>query len=81
MRLRPTSLFGRTAITIAATLILFTIVSTGAVMHFVIIPMAKRSADDFAAAGQPAERRIKTVDASHHPTIVAQHEAFYPAKY
>ena len=51
MRLRvwPRSLFGRTAATLAVTMALFLVVSMGSVAYFVVIPMAKRSATDFAA--------------------------------
>jgi hypothetical protein len=42
MKLTSSSLFGRTAITIAVTLLLFTVVSMGAVVYFVLYPMAKR---------------------------------------
>lgn len=45
----PRSLFGRTAITIAVALLLFMIISLGAMVYFVAIPIAQRSADDFAA--------------------------------
>jgi two-component system osmolarity sensor histidine kinase EnvZ len=46
---RPRSLFGRTAITIALSLLFFVIISLGATVYFVAIPMAQRSADDFSA--------------------------------
>lgn len=49
MKLMPRSLLGRTAITIALTLLLFMIISLGTMVYFIAIPMAKRSADDFAA--------------------------------
>ena len=49
MKIRPTSLFGRTALTIGFVLLLFTLVSMSAIVYFVMVPMAKRSAEDFAA--------------------------------
>ena len=49
MKLWPRSLFGHAAITIALTLSLFLFVSTSAIYYFIVIPMAKRSAEDFAA--------------------------------
>ena len=62
MKLRPKSLFGRTAITIAATLILFTLVSMGAVVYFVMIPMAKRSTDDFASEFVSAAGKTRSTE-------------------
>ena len=49
MTLKPRSLFGRTAITIAFSLLFFMLISLGATVYFVAIPMAQRSADDFSA--------------------------------
>ena len=49
MKLWPRSLLGHAAITIALTLTLFLILSTSAIYYFIVIPMAKRSAEDFAA--------------------------------
>ena len=49
MRLIPRTLLGRTAITISLTLLFFMFFSFGAAAWFITIPMAKRSADDFAA--------------------------------
>lgn len=49
MKLRPRSLFGRTAVTIALTLLTFVVISLGAMVYFIAIPMAQRSADDFSA--------------------------------
>ena len=49
MILRPKSLLGRTVITNAVTLILFTIIFMSATFYFIMIPMAQRYSDDFAA--------------------------------
>lgn len=49
LKLAPQSLFGRTATTIALTLLLFMIISIGGMIYFIAIPLAQRSADDFAA--------------------------------
>lgn len=49
MKLMPRTLPGRTAITISLTLLCFMLFSFGAAAYFIAIPMAKRSADDFAA--------------------------------
>lgn len=69
MRLRPSTLFGRTAITIALTLSLFTLVSMGAVMYFVMIPMAKRSADDFAAELVSAAHALQELPEERHEDL------------
>ena len=85
MRLRPTSLFGRTAMTIAVTLALFTIVSMSAVVYFVMIPMAKRSAEDFAAEfvdaahllqdhSEEEQAAIKQELLSDHGLVVTDHK-------
>ena len=49
MTLYPRSLLGRTAITIALTLLAFMAISMTAAVYFVYNPMAKRHAEDFAA--------------------------------
>lgn len=49
MTLYPRSLLGRTAITIAATLLAFMAISMAASVYFIYKPMAMRNADDFAA--------------------------------
>jgi len=45
----PKTLSGRTAITVALALMIFMIFSLGTAIYFIAIPMAQRSADDFAA--------------------------------
>ena len=72
MRFRATSLFGRTAITIAMTLLLFTLVSMGAVFYFVMIPMAKRSADDFAAELVSAAHALQDLPEEKHEELKAE---------
>lgn len=66
MRLRPTSLFTRTAITIGVTLLFFTFVSMSAVVYFVMIPMAKRSAEDFAAEFVDAAHALQDLPEEQH---------------
>lgn len=84
--LRPASLFGRTTMTIATALLLFTIVSMGAIAYFVVIPMAQRSADDFAAELVSAAHALQDLPEDRHPElkqellddhglIVTQHKA------
>jgi two-component system osmolarity sensor histidine kinase EnvZ len=86
MNFRPRSLFGRTAITIALTLVTYTIVSVGAFFYFVFIPMTKRSAHDFAAEIVSAAHMLQDVPEERHEEIqqellgdhgllVAAHEA------
>ena len=48
MKLYPRSLLGRTAITVALTLLAFMAISMTAAVYFVYNPMAKRHAEDFA---------------------------------
>jgi two-component system osmolarity sensor histidine kinase EnvZ len=48
-RFRFDSLFGLTSLTIALTLLAFALISAGATVYFVVLPMAKRSAEDLAA--------------------------------
>ena len=49
MRLVPHTLLFRTAVTIASALLLFMLITLGAAIYFVAVPIAKRSADDLAA--------------------------------
>lgn len=49
MNLLPQSLQGRTAFTVAISLFALLILSLGSAVYFIAIPMAQRSADDFAA--------------------------------
>jgi two-component system osmolarity sensor histidine kinase EnvZ len=49
MKSYPRSLLGRTAITIAVTLVAFMAISMAAAVYFIYNPMAKRHAEDFAA--------------------------------
>ena len=69
MRLRPATLFGRTALTIATTLLSFTLVSMGAMIYFVVIPMAKRSADDFAAEFVSAAHALQELPEEQHEQL------------
>ena len=69
MKVRPTSLFGRTVMTIGITLALFTLVSTSAVVYFVMIPMAKRSAEDFAAEFVDAAHALQDLPENEHPDL------------
>ena len=46
---KPHSLFRSTVSTVAAALLLFQLVLIAATVHYVMLPMAQRSADDLAA--------------------------------
>lgn len=72
MRLLPQSLLGRTAFTIALTLTIFTIISLGAAVYFIAIPMAKRSADDFAAVIVSAAHSIESLPEEMHSGLKQQ---------
>ena len=69
MRIRPTSLFGRTALTIGFVLLLFTLVSMSAIVYFVMVPMAKRSAEDFAAEFVSAAHSLQALPEEQHPAL------------
>lgn len=69
MRIRPTSLFGRTALTMGLTLALFAVVSLGALVYFAILPMAKRSAHDFAAEFVDAAHALQELPEEEHPAL------------
>ncbi|MGB5332378.1 MAG: ATP-binding protein [Woeseiaceae bacterium] len=72
MKLLPRSLFGRTAMTIAITLLLFMFISTSAVVYFIMIPMAKRSADDFAAVIVSAAHSLESLPEEMHAELKQQ---------
>jgi two-component system osmolarity sensor histidine kinase EnvZ len=72
MRLAPQSLFGRAAITIALTLLSFAVVSMGAVMYFIMLPMAKRSADDFAAEFVSAAHDLQHLPEDRHEELMQE---------
>lgn len=69
MKLWPKSLFGRTAITITLTLLSFTLVSMGAAVYFILIPMAKRSADDFASVIVSAAHALQDAPQEQHEQL------------
>lgn len=47
--LKPRTLFGRTALTVATAFLVFQFLALALAVYFVLLPMAKRSADDLAA--------------------------------
>ncbi len=72
MNFAPRSLFGRAALTIALTLISFAVVSTVAVVYFIMLPMAKRSADDFAAEFVSAAHALQDLPEEQHPELLQE---------
>lgn len=72
MKLWPRSLLGRTATTIASTLLLFVAISMGAAVYFIMIPMAQRSADDFAAVIVSAAHSLQSLPEEMHGELKRQ---------
>ena len=72
MKFAPRSLFGRAALTIASTLISFAVVSTVAMVYFIMLPMAKRSADDFAAEFVSAAHDLQHLPEEKHPELIRE---------
>ena len=72
MKLTPRSLLGRTAFTMALTLMVFMFVSLGAAVYFIAIPMAKRSADDFAAVIVSAANTMQNTPHELHAKLQRQ---------
>lgn len=72
MKLMPRSLLGRTALTIALTLLIFMLVSLGSAVYFIAIPMAKRSADDFAAVVVSAAHSMESLPEELHAELQKQ---------
>lgn len=72
MKLTPRTLLGRSALTIALSLLIFMVVSMGAAVYFIAIPMAKRSADDFAAVIVSAAHSIQSLPGEMHPELKQQ---------
>lgn len=69
MKLKPRSLFGRTATTIALTLLLFVVISMSAVSYFIYIPLAHRNADDFAAVIVSAAHSLQSLPEEMHEEL------------
>jgi two-component system osmolarity sensor histidine kinase EnvZ len=68
----PRSLLGRTAITIALTLLAFMAISMAAAVYFVYSPMAKRAADDFAAVIVSAAHSLQSLPVEMHGDLKNQ---------
>jgi two-component system osmolarity sensor histidine kinase EnvZ len=67
LTLWPQSLFGRTAATLALTMLVFLAVATSAAVYFVMVPMAKRSAHDFAAELVSAAHSLQVLPEAELP--------------
>jgi two-component system osmolarity sensor histidine kinase EnvZ len=69
MTFYPRSLLGRTAITIALTLLAFMAISLAAAVYFVHNPMAKRHAEDFAAIIVAAAHSLQDLPVEMHAEL------------
>lgn len=69
MKLTPRTLLGRTAVTVALTLLMFMVISLGTAIYFIAIPMAKRSADDFAAVIVSAAHSLQSLPEEMHAEL------------
>ena len=69
MTVYPRSLLGRTAITIALTLLAFMAFCMAAAVYFVYNPMAKRAADDFAAVIVSAAHSLQSLPVDMHAEL------------
>jgi two-component system osmolarity sensor histidine kinase EnvZ len=69
MTLYPRSLLGRTAITIALTLVAFMTISMAAAVYFIYNPMAKRHAEDFAAIIVAAAHSLQDLPVEMHAEL------------
>lgn len=65
----PRSLLGRTAITIALTLLAFMAISMAAAVYFIYNPMAKRHAEDFAAIIVAAAHSLQDLPVEMHAEL------------
>jgi len=72
LKLRPQSLLGQTVITIALTLAAFMVISMGAAVYFIYLPMAQRSADDFAAVIVSAAHSLQSLPEEMHAELQEQ---------
>jgi len=69
MTFYPRSLLGRTAITMALTLIAFMAISMAAAIYFIYTPMAKRHAEDFAGIIVSAAHSLQAKPVELHPEL------------
>ena len=69
MTFYPRSLLGRTAITIAVTLLAFMAICMAAAVYFVYNPMAKRHAEDFAAIIVAAAHSLQDLPIEMHAEL------------
>jgi len=69
MTFYPRSLLGRTAITMALTLMAFMAISMAAAVYFIYNPMAKRHAEDFAAIIVAAAHSLQSLPVEMHAEL------------
>jgi len=69
LRFQPRTLFGRSALTIALSLVVFMVLSLGSAIYFIAMPMAKRSADDFAAVIVSAAHSLQSLPEEMHAEL------------
>ena len=72
MKLTPRTLLGRSAFTVGLSLLMFMFVSLGSAVYFIAIPMAKRSADDFAAVIVSAAHSLQRLPEEMHAELQQQ---------
>jgi two-component system osmolarity sensor histidine kinase EnvZ len=72
LKLTPRTLLGRSAFTVALSLLIFMFVSLGSAIYFIAIPMAKRSADDFAAVIVSAAHSLQRLPEEMHAELQQQ---------
>jgi two-component system osmolarity sensor histidine kinase EnvZ len=72
LKLMPRTLLGRTAVTISLTLLVFMLLSFSAAAWFIAIPMARRSADDFAAIIVSAAHAMQSTPKEQHAQLKRQ---------
>jgi two-component system osmolarity sensor histidine kinase EnvZ len=65
----PRSLLGRTAITVAITLLAFMAISMAAAVYFIYNPMAKRHAEDFAGIIVAAAHSLQSLPVEMHAEL------------
>ena len=72
MTIYPRSLLGRTAVTIALTLLAFMAISMAAAVYFIYSPMAKRHAEDLAAIIVSAAHSLQSLPVEMHAELKDQ---------
>lgn len=71
---QPRTLFGRTALTLAASMLLLLILTLGTVAYFILIPIGERSANDLAALVELSSQSWAELPSERRPQFVQQLE-------